>query len=83
MMIRAEQPHGDLLVGVLFDLAAAEGARGVTVDEQREQPRRRVLLAAAAAVVDPRRAQVEQPDGIHDEVDEMIRRHPIAQIRRQ
>jgi len=34
-------------------------------------------------VVDARRAQVEQPDGIHDEVDEMIGRHPIAQIGRQ
>jgi len=33
MMIRAEQAHGDLLVGVLFDPPAAEGARGIAVDE--------------------------------------------------
>ena len=66
MMIRAEQPHGDLLVRVPFDLAAAEGARGIAVDEQREHQRRRVLLAAAAAVIDARRAQIEQTDGIHE-----------------
>jgi len=34
-------------------------------------------------VVDARRAKVEQPDRIHDEVHEMILRHPIAQIGRQ
>jgi len=49
MMIRAEQPHRHLLVGVFLDAPAAEGARGIAVDEQPEQQRRRVLRAAAAA----------------------------------
>jgi len=53
VMIRAEQPHGDLLVGVLFDLAAAEGARGIAVDEQPEHQRRWELRVAAAAARPP------------------------------
>ena len=53
MMIRAEQPHRHLLIGVLLDAPAAEGARGVTVDEQPQHQRRRELLAAAAAARPP------------------------------
>ena len=82
-MVRAEPPDGDLLVGVLLDLAAAESARGLAGDEPPEHQRRRGLLAAAAAVIDARRAQVEPPESSHDEVDQMIPRHPIAPIRRQ
>ena len=83
MMICAEQPYGHLLVGVLLDAPTAEGARGVAIDEQPQHQRRGKLLAAAAAVIDARHAQIQQPDRIHDEVDEMILRHPIPQIGRQ
>jgi hypothetical protein len=83
MLVRAQQPHRDILVREPLDAPAAEGARRVAVDEQPEHHRGRVLLAAGAAVVDARRAQVQQPNRIHDEVDQMILRHPVAQIRRQ
>ena len=55
-----------------LDLAAAEGAGGVAVDEQGEHGGGRILRVAAASVVDVRSAQVEQADRVEDEVDEVV-----------
>ncbi len=70
-------------MGRALDLPAGEDARGVAVEEQAKQQPRRILLIAGPALVDPRPAQVQFADGIHDEVDEMIGGHPLAQVRRQ
>ena len=83
MPVRAQQPHRDVLMGEPLDAPAAEGACGIAVDEQPEHHPVRILFAARAPVVDARRAQVQQPHRLHDEVNEMILRHPVAQIRRQ
>ena len=83
MPVRAEQPHRDVLMGEPLDAPAAKGARRGAVEEQPEQHRGRILIAARAPVVDVCRAQIQQPDRLHDEVDQMIFRHPVAQIRRQ
>jgi len=53
------------------------------MDEQTQHQRRRELCAAAAAVIDARRPQIQQPHRVHDEMHEMIFRHPSAQIGRQ
>jgi hypothetical protein len=42
-----------------------------------------ILLIARTTLVDPSAAQVQLADGIHDEVDKVIGRNPLAQIRRQ
>jgi predicted metal-dependent phosphoesterase TrpH len=62
---------------------AGEDAGGVAVDEQAKEQARRVLRVAGAAFVDPRSARVQLTDRIHDEVDKVIGRHPLAQVRRQ
>lgn len=83
MRVRAEQPDRDVLVSGALDFPAGEEARGVAVDKQAEHQARRILRIAGAALVDPRPVQVEFADGVHDEVDKMIGRHPLAQVRRQ
>ena len=83
MGVRGEQTHGDVFVGESLDAPTAKRACGVAINEQPEHHPRRILLAAAAAVVDARTAQIQHPDGLHDEVDEVILRHPRTQIRRQ
>jgi hypothetical protein len=64
----------------LIEAATAKDPGGVTVDEQRQQPVGRVLFAAGAADVDLDLAQVEGLHGIEDEVDEVVGRHPIAEM---
>jgi hypothetical protein len=41
------------------------------------------LGVAGAALVDPHAAEVEFADGICDEVDKMIRRHLLPEVRRE
>ena len=41
------------------------------------------MRVARAALVDSHAAEVEFADGIHDEVDEMIRWHPLSKVRRE
>ena len=83
MRVGAEVTHGHVAVGGALDAAAAEGAVGVAVDEQREHHRRRELRVAAAAVVDGEGAQWQPLDGLEDEVNQIILRDPVAQIRRE
>ena len=83
MRVGAEVTHGHVAVGGALDAAAAEGAVGVAVDEQREHHRRRELRVAAAAVVDGEGAQRQPLDGLDDEMDQVILGDPIAQVRRQ
>jgi len=83
MPVRAQQPHGDILVREPLDAPAAKRAARIAVDEQPEHHRGRILLAARAVVVDARRAHIQQPHRLHDEMHQMILRHPVAQIRRQ
>jgi hypothetical protein len=65
------------------DLPTGKAPRGVAVNEQPEQDGWRVLGVAGATLVAPHAAQVEFADGIHDEVDKMIRRHLLPQVRRE
>ena len=58
MMIRAQQPHRHLFVSVFLNAPAAEGARGVSVDEQPQHQRGQKLLAAAAAARPPARLPI-------------------------
>ena len=83
MRVRAEQPHRHAVMGGPLNPPAGEDAGGVAVDEQAKEQARRVLRVAGAAFVDPRSAQVQLTDRIHDEVDKVIGRHPLAQVRRQ
>jgi hypothetical protein len=79
--VRAEQAHGDVFVGGAFDLATAEGARRVGINEQAQHQRGRILRAAGAAFVDPRLADIEQVDGAHDEMHQVPLRHPVPKVR--
>ena len=81
--VGAEVAHGDVLISERFDAAAGEGARGITVDQEAEHHGGGLLGAAGAALVDPRQAQVQRHHRAHDEVDHVVRRHPVAQIGRQ
>lgn len=83
MRVGREQAHGHAVVGALLDAPTAEGAGGVTVDQQRQQQVRRILFAAGATGVDLHLPEIEGIHGVEDEVDEMIGRHPVAQIRRE
>ena len=80
MGVGAEQAHGHAIMGRGLDLPVGKDPRGVAVNEQPEQDGWRVLLFAGAAVVDPHAAEVEFADGIHDEVDKIIRR-PLPEVR--
>ena len=83
MSVGGEQAHGHAVVSALLDAAAAEGAGGVTVNEQPQQHPGRVLFAAGAAGVDADLAQVQAVHRVEDEVDEMIGGHPVAQVGRE
>lgn len=83
MLVGAEEAHRHMLVGEPLDAPAAEGARRIAKDEQPEHHPRRILRAARPPPIDPRRAQVQHGDGVEDEMDQVIGRHPIPQIRRQ
>ena len=41
------------------------------------------IPAAGATLIDARQAQVQCGDRIHDEMDRVVRRYPVAQARRQ
>jgi hypothetical protein len=81
--VGAEITHGHVAAGCPLDAAAAEEAVGVAVDEQGEHHRRRELRVAAAAVIDGEGAQRQPLDGLDDEVNQIILRDPIAQVRRE
>jgi hypothetical protein len=63
------EAHRHAIVSVALDLAAAERSRRITVDQQGEHGGGRVLRVTGAAMVEVRNAQVEQTDGVEDEVD--------------
>ena len=81
MRVRAQVAHGHIAVGRALDAAAAESAVGVAVDEQGEHHRRRERRVAAAAVIDGEGAQRQPLDGFDDEVNQVILRDPVAQVR--
>jgi len=83
VMVGRQVAHREVLVGQRFDLARAEGAGGVAVDEHGQHHRGRILRAAAVAFVDARPRAVELGQGLEDEVSQIILRQPIAQVRRQ
>jgi hypothetical protein len=83
MGIRAEQSHRHAVMGRRLDLSAGEDACGVAVDQQAGQQARRIWRIASATRVDPHASQVEFADRVHEEVDEVITRHPLPHIRRQ
>ena len=76
-----KQTHSHVLVGGSFNLPTAEGARRVGVNEQAQHQRGRILRAAGAAFVDPRPADIEQADGVHDEMHQVPLRHPVPKVR--
>ncbi len=80
--VRAQQAHRDAFVTRALDLAARKHPGRVNVAEQRERHPGRILLAAGAALVDRCRARVDQPDRSDRKMHQVIRRHPLAQIRR-
>jgi hypothetical protein len=81
--VGAEVTHGHIAVGGAPDAPAAEEAVGIAVDEQGEHHRRRKLRVAAPAVIDREGAQRQPLDGLDDEVNQIILRDPIAQVRRE
>jgi hypothetical protein len=83
MGVGAEIAHGHVLVGKGFNAPAGEGAGGIAVEQQTEHHAGRILRAAGAAVVGPGGGQVEQAHRVHDEVDDVIRRHPVPQVGRE
>ena len=81
--VAGEESHGDVFVGLSLNAAAGEGARRVAIDQQAEHHGGWVLGVACAALVGVRPAQIQCFDRIHDEVNHVIRCHPVALIRRQ
>jgi len=81
--VSGEETNGDVFIGECFDAAAGESARRVAVDEQAQHHGGRVLGMAGAALVGAGLAQVERFDRIHDEMDHVVGRYPVAQVRRQ
>jgi hypothetical protein len=81
--VGGEQAHRHAVVSVLLDATRTEGAGGVVVYQQGQQHRGRILFGTGAALVDFDLAQVQRGDGVHDEVNQVIGGHPVAQIGRQ
>ena len=81
--VRAEHPHRHAVVGRQLDAAAAKRAGRVAIDQQRQQQTGRILRAAAALFVHPHALQVEGLHRFQNEMDQMIFRHPVPQIRGQ
>jgi hypothetical protein len=60
-----------------------KSARRVAIDQQAQHHGGRVLGVACAALVGARTAQVQRFDRIHNEVDHVVLRNPIAQVGRE
>ena len=83
MVIGTEVTHGHIAVGRRFDPPRAKATGGVAVDQQGHHHSGWILFAAGAPIIDvevPRRYLLHR---IQDEVDDVIGRHPLAQIARQ
>jgi hypothetical protein len=81
--IGRQQTNGHVIVRRLFDPARTEHSGGIAVDKQRQQHRGWILGVARAAGVHFDLAQVEPFDGVDDEMHQVVRRHPVAQVRRK
>ncbi len=80
MGVAGEEAHGDVLKCERLDAPAGEGASRVTINEQAQHHGGRVLGVTRAALIGPRTTQVQRFDRIHDEVDHMVLRNPVAQV---
>lgn len=66
-----------------LEVVVAKGDRGVAIDQQSQHHGERVLGVAGALLVGPRPAQNQRAYRVHDEVNQVIRSHPVAMVRRQ
>ena len=77
----AKQTHRHVLVGGAFNLPTTEGARRVGINEQAKHQGWRILTAAGPSFIDLGLAQIDQGDRLHDEMHQVILRHPLPQVR--
>ncbi len=81
--VARDEPERERVVGCPLDLAAGEGARGVAVDEQRQQRGRVVRVAAPARVGALEFGQVQRIDHVHHAARQVALGQPILHRRRQ
>ena len=79
----AREAHRHAVVRELLDLTARKTPRAVGVNQQPEHHRGRVLGAAGAALVGLSHAEVQQADGVHHEVHQVICGDPVSEVRRK
>ena len=80
MKIGAQITHRHIAVGRRFDRPGAKPTGGVTVDQQSQHHRRWILLAAGATVIDLEVGRRDLLHRIQNEMNDMVLRHPLAQI---
>jgi hypothetical protein len=83
MVVGHEVTHGHVPVGGPLDAAGTEKAIGIAVNQQRQHGMRRVLGIAAPLLVDGESRKGQAFHRADDEVDQVVLRHPVAQVRRQ
>ena len=86
---RRMRGNGKAAAGVLWSardlrmgICVAKGTEGRCMNAQACHLLNRIP-AAGATLIDARQAQVQCGDRIHDEMDRVVRRYPVAQARRQ
>lgn len=84
MRIAREDSERDVLVRALRDLARRRQTDAVGIQKQRRHHARVVWRKAAslALVVSSDERQIEQRDGVQNEIREMVRRQPVKRTGR-
>ena len=80
MGVGANETHSHITVRGGLDGARTEPTSGITIDEQGEHHRGRILFTARAAMVHMEVAGGDLIHRIKDQVNQMIRRQPLAQV---
>ena len=83
MGVGAEQPRCHVFIGRAFDLPTRKHACRVAIKQQPKECCGRILMAAGSALVDPHAPQVQRAHRVHDEMNQVIARYPLAQVRWQ
>jgi len=83
MRVRTKQAHRHVFIGRTFDLSTGKNSRRIAVNQQCQQHGRRILLAPGPSIVDRRRSRVHRVHRVDHKMNQVIRLHPVSQIRRQ
>ena len=79
--VRRQEPNRHISVARPFDAPGGEDTVGVAVDEPLQHHLGRILFRSAAPPVDLQRGEIHLRDSLHDEVNHVVLRSPLAQVR--